>query len=362
MQTTQCPGAAVVVVKGSSIAYLKGFGVSNVNSGDSVDRNTVFRLGSLSKGFTGILAAKLIEQGLFDWNDRVNEIIPEFTLKDSAQANRITVEHILSHSTGIGRHAYTNLIDDGMSLKDIIPKFSSLKVHGKEGKLYAYQNATFAMIEEVIAKKTGKSYSEWLKSEIFEPAGMQNASLSYEEIKENDNVALPHRWSRTKSAYYSRPINHKYYNAISAGGINASISDMGNWLRLLLGARPDVLSSQVIDTVFRPVVKIGGRKSYHRWEGVNDAYYGIGWRVLKYDDKEIVYHGGYVNDYVSQIAIDREENVAICVLYNAINSSVPRVIPEFLKRYKSFDKQRHTQLQPQINKFPKSEITKSEAG
>lgn len=338
MQSTKCPGAAVVVVKGSSIAYIKGFGVNDVNTQDSVNVNTVFRLGSLSKGFTGILAAKLIEEGHFNWGDKARDIIPEFTLKDSAHANRITVEHILSHSTGVGRHSYTNLIEDGMSLEDIIPKFSTVGVHGKEGELYSYQNATFAMIEKIIQRKTGKSYADWLRSDVFEPAGMQNASLSYSALKGNQNTALPHRWSRKNRAYYTKSINNKYYNAISAGGVNASISDMGNWLKMLLGNSPDVISPQVIDTVFRPIVKIGGRKSYHRWEGVNNAYYGIGWRILNYDDKEVVYHGGYVNDYVSQIAIDREQGIAICVLYNAVNSSVPRVIPEFLKRYANYNR------------------------
>ena len=127
------PGAAVVIVKDGYIAYMKGFGFSKVGSDEKIDANTVFRLGSLSKGFSGVLAAKLIEDGHFNWNDKVVEFVPDFTLKDPDHANRLSVKNILSHATGIGRHAYTNLIDDGMSLDGIIPRFATLKPYGKEG-------------------------------------------------------------------------------------------------------------------------------------------------------------------------------------------------------------------------------------
>jgi len=337
LRNSGVPGAAVVIVKDTSIVFIKGFGVKEANSNDPIDENTVFRIGSLSKGFTGILAGKLVEQGHLNWEDKVVDYIPHFTLADKEQAQRITIKNILSHTTGLGRHSYTNLIEDGMNMEDIIPKFSTVKVYGKEGEFYAYQNAAFAMIEGIVPAKTNKSYPELLKSEIFDPIGMTNASASYEDLLENSNKAIPHRWSRKNTAYYSFPINTKYYNAVSAGGINASIADMGNWINAMLGNRPDIISTQVLDSVFHPRVNIYERRQYRRWEGFEEANYSMGWRNIKLADKNLMYHSGYVNEYISQIAIDRERKIGICILANAPDSTIRRALPEFLKNYEQLE-------------------------
>lgn len=344
LQSTKCPGAAVVIVKDSTIVFMKGFGVRDTRTSEPVDEHTVFRIGSLSKGFSGVLASKLIDQGHFNWDDKVVATVPEFTLQDKEQAERITIKNILSHTTGLGKHSYTNLIEDRVALHDIIPKFAPLKTYGKEGEFYAYQNAAFAMIEKVIEAETGDTYPESLESEIFQPIGMVDASATYEGMLTAENVALPHRYYRSKGTYLPLKINKKYYNAPSAGGINASISDMGEWLKMLLGNRPDVISDQALDSAFHPAVKIYERRSYRRWEGFKEAYYSMGWRVLRHDDRDILYHGGYVNDYVSQIALDRESKIGICVLYNAINSGANKVIPEFLTRYRDMEEKTNDEL------------------
>lgn len=328
LKASGCPGAAVAIVKGSEIVYMKGFGVRKNHTTDSVNTQTVFRIGSLSKGFTGVLTGKLIQEGCLSWDDKVVDIIPDFDLKDHEQAQRISVQHLLSQSTGLQRHAYTDLTEHGWDIMDIVPMFSNLDVYGPEGELYAYQNAAFSMIEELIARRTGSTFQELLYKDIFQPAGMPTASATYEEIIENDNVALPHAPVRSKG-YVPISISNKYYNAISAGGINASIHDMAIWLQVLLGNRPDIISDETLDFIFSPLVKTRSRYYYDRWPGVVNSYYGIGWRVLEQADKMLIYHGGFVNDYASQIAIDRENKVAICVLFNAPNSFTSKVIPTF---------------------------------
>lgn len=339
LRISGCPGAAVTIVRGNQVIFSQGFGKRRYGSPVPVDGNTIFRIGSLSKGFAGLLTAKLVELGSLSWDDKVRSYIPEFNLRDKQQANRISIRHLLSHSTGLQRHAYTDLIERGRDLKFILPEFSRLKVHGREGEFYAYQNTAFSMIEEIMFRKTGVGYSYLLRDKIFIPAGMHSATMTYADIVNADNVAFPHVWNRNNRCIPIR-LNKKYYNAVSAGGINASIEDMGAWLRVLLGNRPDIIAPENLDYIFNPVVKNRNRAGLHGWSDVKDNYYGIGWRIINWPEKSIIYHGGSVNGYRSEIAVDRENNIGICVLFNSNNRYAAKVIPEFIQAYEAFLEQK----------------------
>ncbi|MCB0689280.1 MAG: beta-lactamase family protein [Saprospiraceae bacterium] len=332
LKISGCPGAAVAIVKNDQVLYLKGFGVQKNGHNDLVDTETLFRVGSLSKGFAGLLTSQLVEDGYLNWDDKVKDILPEFDLKDHAQANRITIQHLLSHSTGIQRHAYTDLTERGLKFERIIPSFSKLNVYGKEGEYYAYQNTAFSFIEEIIKRKTGKEYNEWLREKIFKPARMEQASMDYKSIKKSDNVALPHVFDRRHRCVSTR-LNKKYYNAVSAGGVNASISDMANWLRVLLGNRQDMVKQSSLDFIFSPLVKNPQQHSFYGWGGVKSNYYGIGWRVVNWPDHSLVFHSGSVNGYHSDIAIDRKNKIGICILYSTNDRYADLVIPDFFRDY-----------------------------
>ncbi|NND34310.1 MAG: beta-lactamase family protein [Saprospiraceae bacterium] len=330
-----CPGAAVTIVRNGQVIYSRGFGKRRHGARDLVDTKTVFRIGSLSKGFAGLLTSKMVEDKTLSWDDKVRTYIPEFNLRDQQQADRISIRHLLSHSTGLQRHAYTDLIELGRDLTYILPEFSRLRVYGKEGEYYAYQNTAFSMIEEIMYRKTGVDYNTLLSERIFKPAGMHYASTTYDDLVYADNVAYPHVWNRNNRCIPIR-LNKKYYNAVSAGGINASIDDMAAWLKVLLGNRPDIIGSEHLDHIFEPVVKNNNKAGFHGWKGVKETHYGIGWRIVNWEDKSIVYHGGSVNGFRSEIAIDRKNNIGICVLFNSNNRYAGKVIPEFIQNYETF--------------------------
>jgi beta-lactamase class C len=96
---TGAPGAAVVIVKDSAIIYQKGFGIKELGKPDSIGVNTVFRLASLSKGFTAVLTAILVDRKVFSWEDPVIKYIPEFALKDTGQTKRIKIKHYYGFAT-----------------------------------------------------------------------------------------------------------------------------------------------------------------------------------------------------------------------------------------------------------------------
>ena len=323
------PGAAVVVVKDSNIVFCKGYGLRAAGSRDSVDIHTVFRIGSLSKGFAGVLTGILVQDSLFNWADPVVLHYPDFALRDHKQAERVNLMHLLSHTSGLPYHAYTNLVEAGYTIPQIVAQFPKVKLFGKEGETYCYQNAAFSVVGEVMYAKTGKTYETLLREKIFQPAGMRYASASYNELMACPDKALPHNQSAC-CGWVCTPISEAYYNAAPAGGVNASIYDMGQWLKVLLGFRPDIVAPATLDTVFAPRVRTEReRHIFGHWARQKESWYGLGWRILRLDDRELVYHGGLVNSYRGEIAVDRKSGIAICILFNGPTSLASDCVPTF---------------------------------
>ncbi|MDH7445406.1 serine hydrolase domain-containing protein [Aquimarina sp. 2201CG14-23] len=334
---SECPGAAVVIVKDSTVIYKKGFGVKKIHTTDSVDVHTVFRIASLSKGVTSVLAGNLVDRNELQWKQGVKESVKDFDLKDKAQANRLKVNHLLSHTAGFYKYTNSKLIHKGLPLKSIISNFKRNGVVAKEGAEYEYQNAAFSIIEKIMENGTGKSFETLLKERLFVPMGMNNASSTYANIKNNTNVALPHKWNHYSKKYYLTDIHKNYYNVAAAGGINASISDMSEYLKVLLGYRPDIISEESLTEIFNPMICTSNKDTYvNLWDGVTDSYYAKGWRVLDYRGRRIIYHGGNVNQYKTQLMVDLENRVAVCVLFNGPNTFNGPVIPTFLNYYDFF--------------------------
>jgi beta-lactamase class C len=333
MRETQTPGAAVVIVKDGKVVFMRGYGVKAAGTQDSIDAGTVFRVGSLSKGFAGVLTGMLVQRGLLNWDEHVQDRFPAFTLRDKAQARRMEIKHILSHTTGLPYHAFTNLVEHGYDLNTIVRNyFPQAPIIGKEGEFYSYQNAAYCVIEEIMRQATGKTYQDLLLENIFQPAGMYRASCDYESMHHCTNRALPNFQSR-HSDWRADSVTTHYYNFAAAGGVNASAQDMGEWLKVLLGYRPDIVADSTLDYVFTPVIKTDKeRRLFPHWIRREDASYAIGWRILNAGDRTIVYHGGYVNGYKSEIAFDRKEKIGICVLFNAHTSLCNQCIPEFFVR------------------------------
>ncbi len=310
---TGVPGAAVVLVHDTSVLLMQGLGLRDMSEPDSVDVHTVFRLGSVSKGFASVLAGTLVDRGQLDWSDKVQAYVPDFVLSSPEQARRVTIKHLLSHTTGLPYHTYTNLIESGKTIPSVARRFHDIPLIAAEGEIYSYQNAAFGLIEEVARTATGKTYPSLVISRLLSPLNMRDASVTYDGITGDPNRARPH--VRTTRSWRAYPVSDTYYNAVSAGGINASIADMAPWLQLLLGNRPEVISQAALDTIFTPVVRTRNEGRYFRsWPQVQEAYYGLGWRVLDCGPDTLVYHGGYVNSYRSEIAVNRREKLAVCVL------------------------------------------------
>ena len=335
--TNDFVGLAVAVVSGDEVLLLKTYGVREIGGAEPVTAETIFRLASVSKGFASGLAGRAVEEGKFAWSTPVSAFAPKFSLRGGAE-NTVTIEHLLSHRVGLPPNAYDNLLESGMDVDAILPRFRSVAPICRVGACYAYQNISYNLVSNVLESVYGETYPDLVRRQIFQPLGMTTASFGAEGLSTTGNWARPHVRDRIKGIpaawepWRIAEIDDAYYRTPAAGGVNASIADMALWLSAQLGHAPDVLPQTVLEQVHKPLVQT--RAETRRWRSlaarISDTHYGLGWRIYDYAGHTLVNHSGGVEGYGAQIAMLPEQDIGIVILSNTRAKRVWRILPTFL--------------------------------
>ncbi|MDT8449051.1 MAG: serine hydrolase domain-containing protein [Wenzhouxiangellaceae bacterium] len=314
------PGAAYAIVHRGQLLGLGTYGSTEQAGTRAVDSSTVFRIASVSKGFSGVLAAMLAAEGRFELDQPVAAFSPTFTLKPT-QPRKLTVEDVLGQRSGFVRNAYDNLIEAGLPREEILPRFRSLEPLCAPGACYSYQNNIFSLIEDVVAETARHPWAQVMQERIFTPLGIVGASIGYQPFVANDNRAEPHL--KTRSGWRHVRPRTTYYQVPSAAGINAGIVDMAQWAIAMLGHRPDVIPPDVIAEVTRPRIRTRNEMANRHWRDIiTNAHYGLGWRVYEIGRHELALHGGWVAGYRAEIALSHELDLGIVILANAETRAV----------------------------------------
>ncbi len=329
LDSTNTVGAAFTIVHGGEVVFTGTYGVREKGSLKEVDEHTLFRMASVSKGFAGVLASMLEQDGAFSLNDKVVEHYPGFLLKDSVNTADLTIRNLLSHTSGLVPYAFDNLVEADQDLTTIIERLDEVDISAPPGELYGYQNVMFSMLDPIVRNATGIPYKALLQDKIFNPLGMTDASAGPVYMDRNPNLAYPH--IRTKNGYVALEPHEGYYNVLPAAGVNASISDMSKWLLALLGYSPEWMPDTILSNISTPVIYTPLKWQYTRyWKPFRERYYSLGWRIYNYQGRQIVYHGGYIRGYRAEIAFCPSEDVGIAFMQNSPNNLASRCVPTFM--------------------------------
>lgn len=332
VDSSRVPGVAICIVIDGQVVLIEGFGVRKFGKPEKIDVNTVFRIASLSKGFASITAGLLVAEDSLSWEDSVLDYLQDLQLKDPDHARTLTVNHLLSQTTGLIPYAYDNLLQANVGLDKIIKKMDEVNITCKAGDCYTYQNVAYSLIDPIIQKATGKSYRTQVRERIFQPLNMNHSSFGRTPMVATGNYAVPH--VKVAGIWTPIRIRDNYYTAAPAAGINSSIHDMAHWLKALVGAIPEVIPEKVIREVTSPQISTPRERrrfNYHR--RVKSVAYALGWRRLEYGGHPVVFHTGGVRGYLSQIAFLPEKKTGIVVLHNAYSRYGHAFMHKFLGMY-----------------------------
>jgi len=322
----------MAIVHDGKVLSSEGYGITDTGAAEPVGAHTVFRLASLSKGFAGTITGLLVAEGALRWDSRLQDYLPDFRLKDPDAAQRLTVADLLSHQVGLPHHTYDRAIEANADYRDLVRTLYELPLRCDPGECYGYQNVAFSLIGDVVFAATGNFYSQAVERRIFGPLGMNDASLGLEGIEASPSWARPH--VRTRGGWASVRPKPTYYRLAPAAGVNASASDMAQWLVAQAGYRPDVLSEPLLATLHEPLVSTPSetRSSSWRRARVQSAGYGLGFRAYEYAGHRLVYHAGAVQGYRGMIALLPRRDLGVAILWNGESSLPSGLLPTILDR------------------------------
>lgn len=332
VQGQRVPGLAMAIVQDGRILSARGYGVTDVVRPQAVDSHTVFRLASLSKAFAGTMAGLLVNDGSLRWDSKVIDYVPGFHLVEPAYTSQVTVADLLSHRVGLKAHnAFDRDIEGNAEYYQVAQKLGSAPLTCAPGQCYAYQNVAFSLVGDVVFAASGSFYEQEVQRRLFKPLGMNDASLGLAGIESSPHWARPH--VRSRNGWVSVNPKPTYYRLPPAAGVNASISDMAQWLLAHTGHRPDVLPAPLLATLHAPVVSTPGEmRSGWRRDRLNAASYALGWRVFDYAGEEVVFHAGAVQGYRGLTALLPGRDLGIAILWNSESSLPSGLLPTIIDR------------------------------
>lgn len=323
------PGAALVIVENGMVVRQETYGVRQVNSSDLVTSETLFRIASLSKTFASAAASMLVEDTPLTWHTPLKTNLADLRFKQPDYGNQINLYHLMSQSTGLMPHAYTNLIEENMSFQRIVDRLDRVDFVCAPGRCYGYQNVVFSLVGDLVERETSLPYQDYVSRQIFKPLEMSRASFGYRAFIEDQNHARPHVWNG-KRWVSVKPTPH-YYKVPPAAGVNASISDLASWLLAQLGQNPDVLPADMLAEMHQGVIKTSRYQAhYPKRKALGDVYYGLGWRVFDYGSQSgFVHHGGYVKGMCSSMVFHRETGTGMVLLINSEPRGINQLVLDF---------------------------------
>ena len=340
------PGLAMALVQNGRVLSARGYGITDTAAAEPVDAHTVFRLASLSKGFAGTMAGLLVSEGALRWDSKVTEFVPDFRLRDPYAAQRVTVADVLSHRVGLPHNTYDRDLEAYQDYRVLTRRLAQAPMTCQPGDCYAYQNIAFSLIGDVVFAATGSFYGQAVDRRLFKPLGINDASLGLEGIAASGRWAKPH--VRGRRGWVPVTPKPTYYQLGPAAGVNASITDMAQWLIAQTGHRPDVLPAPLLATLHAPIVATPGETRGSKWrrERVNSASYALGWRVYDYAGRQLVFHGGAVQGYRGLIAMLPERDLGVAILWNSDSSLPSGLLPTIIDRAIGLSSQRWLDVEP----------------
>lgn len=329
------PGMAIAVIQDDRVIYTKGFGVKKLGGTDPVDANTVFQVGSTSKAFTAALVATRVDDGKANWTDRVIDHLPNFEMYDPWVTREFQIRDLMAQHSGMRPYAGDFMAIAGFPAEYIFSKIKYMKPITSFRSEFGYVNNLFLVAGEVIQQTSGKTWEENLQSRIFDPLGMKSSSASQKAFMAATNAAAPHKIVNGKITAFSSsdPKTAWAYTYGPSGGVNASVTDMAQWARMLLAGGKfegkQIVKTENLDVVMSPktVLQSFSAGPFAKTPLANRPnYYCEGWVYSQSDPVPLIWHNGDNSYMHAAIGLIPDRNTGIVVLTNMGGTSLSEAL------------------------------------
>jgi CubicO group peptidase (beta-lactamase class C family) len=306
--------ATIGIVSGAELVWTKSYGYADIEKKTPATKDTVYRIGSITKQFTALMLLQLVESGKVRHSDPVEKYFPEVNKVTGRFAGSppITLLQLATHTSGMGREPadLQTYLKGSVSEweKVMIAALPRTKYDFEPGTRYAYSNIGYAVLGAALSRAAGQSFVEYVPQKIFAPLGMSHTAFEpNEKIKQNLAKGYGVQGERMDAETPEREHRGRGYK-VPNGAMYTTVGDLARFLAFELGQGPEsVLKKATVEDNFRRVNSASGDLT---------SGYGIGFQVARRGNLIAYGHGGSVAGYLAAAHIDRASGVGVIVLRN----------------------------------------------
>ena len=318
MSTDNVPGAALALIKEGRIVLEKGYGFRDLATHAPITTTTLFNIGSISKSFTVLGVAQLVDQQQVELSTPVIRYIPDLRLSDPVIAQAVTLRQLLSHTSGLpADEQWPHPVPPNR--EGIVGEFASMPITTTPGTRFQYCSRCIVLAAYALERITGQSWEAYTRAHIFEPLGMTTASFGPLGLEQAPDRAQPYRhdavlgevpvpWGRLQ---YLGPLG-------PAGGINAGVDEMAQYALLQVGdgttSGHRLVTKEMLAELHRPEMAVG--EDWTPAARTENLHYALGWFTADVHGVHIVFHNGANPGFRAAIVLVPSSKAGVVILTN----------------------------------------------
>lgn len=288
------PGGVFTVTQKGKKIYEKAYGKANVELDVNLIPNNVFQIGSMTKQFTAVAILMLEQQGKINVNDPISKYI-----KDYPNGNKITIHHLLTHTSGIKdftkMKSISTIAQKEMKPEMMVDFFKNEPTDFTPGEKFDYNNSGYVLLGYLIELISGDSYDNFIIKNIFDKVGMTHSYYA------SDRKIIPQRaygYQKKESGYVNKTMIN-FSVPFSSGSLMSTAEDMQKWQNAL--NKNILLNSEEAKKVFQK----------YRLNNGEEFTYGYGWHLKDINGIGIREHGGSIFGFKSMAVYIPSEDIYV---------------------------------------------------
>ncbi|MGH3099327.1 MAG: serine hydrolase, partial [Streptosporangiales bacterium] len=317
------PGASLGILRrgvhwadGADELAEAAYGVMSTETGDPASVDSRFQIGSITKVWTTTLAMQLVDEGKVGLDQPVVDILPDLDLGDPDVTARVTLRHLLTHTSGVNGDVFTDTGRGDDYLRDYVAGLADVGINHPLGATFSYCNAGFGIAGRMIEVLTGCSWDEVLRKRLIEPLGLTRTSTLPEEALLG-RAAIGHVGEPGEPPHVA-PAWGLPRSAGPAGLISSTPRELLAFARMHLSGGTAQDGSKLLSTE-----SITAMRSHQT--DLPDPYalgdsWGIGWIRYRWGDCDLVGHDGNTIGQSAFLRVLPEQGLAVTLLTNGGNT------------------------------------------
>ncbi|HWR30537.1 MAG TPA: serine hydrolase domain-containing protein [Negativicutes bacterium] len=332
IQSGQAGSATVAIMDNGRIVYAEGFGMADRANSISVDRHTVFNIGSISKTYCATAIMLLVDEGKVNLDKPVTTYIPEFTMADE-RYREITVRMLLNHSSGLPGGSYANSFGyqyHNEFLAETLTTLSHSHLKHRPGERSVYCNDGFTLAEIIVERVSGQKYIQFLADRIFTPLSLQHTGLTVSQRPDAAKLVI--------ARYYDSKARLAPPEALSflgSGGLSATAENLCRFADTFSQAGKQILSDASRTEMWK-------NQPPDFWDKLRKPMisFGLGWDLTELPDYKaqgltILGKSGGTHQYASMLYLLPEHRISVAVIGTGPTAPAQDIALHILNAYAS---------------------------